>query len=142
MYTTSMVKMRLLADEETPALDINVDTDDGNVTLFGVVPSAQAKARAESEARKVASVTNVRNELQVVADAKQETVKTSDAELQANVKKRLAENEALKDVSIDVNNCVVRLTGRVPSGEERLEAMQTARATRGVCAVRDELHTR
>src|SRR5262249_9161736 len=35
IYITSATKMRLLADGKTPALDINVDTRSGVVTLFG-----------------------------------------------------------------------------------------------------------
>ncbi|HXC50684.1 MAG TPA: BON domain-containing protein [Candidatus Limnocylindrales bacterium] len=138
MYTTSMVKMRLLADRETPALDINVDTDDGVVTLFGIVPSANAKAQAAAEAKKVAGVKNVRNELQVVAEAKQENVKASDQEVASDVKQKLREND-LDNVSVDVKNCIVRLTGKVPSRQERIEAMQVARAARGVCAVENDL---
>jgi len=138
MYTTSMVKMRLLANRDTPALDINVDTNDGIVTLFGVVPTAAAKSQAAAEAHKVAGVKNVRNELQVVAEAKQENVKASEQEVASDVKQKLRENQ-LDDVSVDVKNCVVRLTGKVPSREERVEAMQVARAARGVCAVEDDL---
>ena len=40
---------------------------------------------------------------------------------------------------VEVNNCVARLSGTVPTGVERLEAMQVARATRGVCSVHDDL---
>jgi osmotically-inducible protein OsmY len=36
-YITAASKMRLLTDSETPATDINVDTTDGVVTLFGYV---------------------------------------------------------------------------------------------------------
>jgi hypothetical protein len=56
IWITSATKMRLLADSETPALDINVDTLSGVVTLFGVVPSQEAKAAAEADARKVSGV--------------------------------------------------------------------------------------
>src|SRR2546428_736067 len=55
-YITSAVKLRLLADSRTPALDINVDTRDGDVILFGIVPSAEAKAAAAENARKVSGV--------------------------------------------------------------------------------------
>ena len=139
MYLTSMVKMRLLADENTPAMDINVDTEDGKVTLFGIVPTAEAKAEAQAEAEKVSGVTSVSNQLQVVADARKPAVETKDAEVATSVEAKLKEREALKDVSIDVKNCVVRLTGTVPSGEERVEAMQVARAQRGVCSVKNDL---
>ena len=55
-WITSATKLRLLANSETPALDINVDTTDARVTLFGVVPTAAAKAAAEAEAHKVNGV--------------------------------------------------------------------------------------
>ena len=56
MWITSATKMRLLADPRTPALDINVDTRAGIVTLFGIVPSQDAKAAAADDARKVSGV--------------------------------------------------------------------------------------
>jgi hyperosmotically inducible periplasmic protein len=139
LYLTSMVKMRLLAEENTPAMDINVDTEDGKVTLFGMVPTAEAKAEAEAEARAVAGVSSVNNQLQVVADSRKPAVEAKDADVATTVENKLKERESLKDVSIDVKNCVVRLTGTVPSGEERVEAMQVARAQRGVCAVKNDL---
>ena len=138
MYTTSMVKMRLLADKDTPAMDINVDTDDGVVTLFGDVPTATAKTRAAEEAQKVSGVKKVHNELQVVANAKQEDVKASDQEVASSVEQKLREND-LKNVNVDVKNCVVRLSGDVPTRQDRVEAMQVARATRGVCSVQNDL---
>ena len=56
MWITSATKMRLLADSQTPALDINVDTLAGVVTLFGIVPLQEAKAAAEADAHKVSGV--------------------------------------------------------------------------------------
>src|SRR5262249_2008262 len=66
MWITTDTKMRLLADGRTPAMDIDVDTRDGIVTLWGRVPSAQAKAAAEEDAKKVSGVRRVVNQLQVV----------------------------------------------------------------------------
>jgi osmotically-inducible protein OsmY len=68
-YITSATKARLLAEEKTPGLDINVDTENGVVTLFGTVPSADAKRKAEAEARKVSGVRKVENELVVKSSA-------------------------------------------------------------------------
>jgi len=138
LYITSIVKTKLLADSNTPAMDINVDTEDGVVTLFGMVPTAESKAAAEARARETSGVAKVKNELQIVASAKQESVKADDAEVEANVKKELAE-AGLGEVNVDVKDCVARLTGTVPSGIERVEALQVARATSGVCAVKDDL---
>jgi hyperosmotically inducible periplasmic protein len=62
---TTAVKAKLLADDETPGTAINVDTEDGVVTLFGTVPSSEVKKQAEQEAKDVAGVKSVRNELKV-----------------------------------------------------------------------------
>jgi hyperosmotically inducible protein len=65
MYITSATKLRLLADRRTPGLSINVDTNDGVVTLVGTVESEEAKRAAEAEARKVNGVTQVVNRIEV-----------------------------------------------------------------------------
>ena len=139
IWITSMTKMRLLADSRTPALDINVDTRNGVVTLFGIVPANDAKRAAEADARKVSGVRRVKNELQVVPSAKQPAVKAQDDEIEREVKKALQNREDLKDVNVAVKNCVARLTGTVPTGMRRLEAAVVARSTPGVCAVQDDL---
>jgi hyperosmotically inducible protein len=62
---TSAVKAKLLADDETPGTAINVDTENGVVTLFGTVPSDKAKKKAEKEARNVTGVKSVKNQLRI-----------------------------------------------------------------------------
>jgi hyperosmotically inducible protein len=138
MWITSETKMRLLADSQTPALDINVDTQAGVVTLFGIVPSQNAKTAAAADARQVSGVKRVVNDLQVVASAKQAAVKARDEEL-ARAVKQAFEPPAFKDISVEVKNGVVRLTGTVVSGAQRLEAAMAARAIPGVRAVKDDL---
>lgn len=138
MWITSATKMRLLADSQTPALDINVDTRAGVVTLFGIVPSQEAKAAAAADARKVSGVKRVVNELQVVASAKQEAVTARDEEVEREVKKAF-ENAAFKDITVEVKNGVVRLTGTVRTWARRLEAAVLARSIQGVRAVKDDL---
>jgi hyperosmotically inducible periplasmic protein len=138
MWITSETKMRLLADSQTPALDINVDTREGIVTLFGIVPSQKAKAAAAADARQVSGVKRVVNDLQVVASAKQAAVKARDEEL-ARAVKQAFEPAAFKDISVEVKNGVVRLTGTVVSGAQRLEAAMAARSIQGVRAVKDDL---
>lgn len=136
-WITSATKLRLLANSETPALDINVDTTDGRVTLFGIVGSAAAKGAAEAEARKVNGVKGVNNDLQVVAAAKQETVAAKDADIEAAVEQALERRQAVTGdaIDVDVKAGVVRLTGTVPSEAARVTAATTARATKGVKAV-------
>ncbi|HXC50950.1 MAG TPA: BON domain-containing protein [Candidatus Limnocylindrales bacterium] len=139
LYITSMVKMRLLGNAATPAMEINVDTRAGVVTLFGMVPTAESKSIAEAEAKKAGGVASVKNELQVVPNANQPTIEAKDDVIQGNVKTNLARHAELISVSSEVKNCVVRLTGSVASGTDRVQAMQVARATRGVCSVSGDL---
>jgi len=136
-YITSATKLRLLANSETPALDINVDTTDGRVTLFGMVPNAAAKAAAEAEARKVSGVKAVTNDLQVVPSQQQKTVAAKDEDIQRAVSDALKRRQAITGdgIDVDVKAGVVRLTGTVPNQAARVTAATTARATKGVKAV-------
>jgi hyperosmotically inducible periplasmic protein len=139
---TAATKLRLIADSNTPALDINVDTRDGVVTLFGIVPTPASKRVAEADARKVSGVTRVANELQVVPSSARETVDAHDDVVKRDVEQAIAARQDLKDVDVEVKNGVVRLSGTVPSEEHRLGAAITARATAGVRAVQDDLRIR
>ena len=75
---TMTTKLRLISDGDVPALDIGVDTHDGRVTLFGVVPTVAAKEAAELDTKRIDSVRSVSNDLQVVPTAKREWVDTKD----------------------------------------------------------------
>jgi len=140
-YITAATKLRLLADSKTPALDINVDTRRGTVTLFGMVPSSDAKAAAEADARKVSGVRRVVNELQVVSSAKQPEVKARDEDIEREVKKALDARSSLSDanIKVDVRNGVARLSGTVPNEQDRVSAAVAARSAAGVRSVQDDL---
>jgi osmotically-inducible protein OsmY len=137
MWITSATKLRLLAKSDTPALDINVDTTNGRVTLFGIVPSQKAKRAAGVEASKVSGVKSVSNELQVVASAYQKSVKANDADVKSAVEQALERRQDVtgKDISVQVKDGVARLTGTVPNEEARVTAATVVRATPGVRAV-------
>jgi osmotically-inducible protein OsmY len=141
IWITSAAKMRLLAKPETPALDINVDTNDGVVTLFGTVPSEGAKQAAVAEVRKVGGVKSVQNDLQIVPKSQQDRVAAKDDDVEDAVEKRLEARSELKgsSIDVDVSNGVARLTGNVESQSDRLTALTIARATSGVRAVIDDL---
>lgn len=138
-YLTTRVKASLAIDSATPAADINVDTENAEVTLFGIVPSEDSKAAAEADARGIAGVAQVINELQVVAADRKSDVVARDAEVQGSLEKNLEPFPSMNGAYIDVKNCVVRLTGTVKPGSEHDEAMQAVRKTPGVCLVKDEL---
>jgi len=139
-WITSDAKVRLMANSDTPASDINVDTTNGKVTLFGTVPSDAAKRAAEEEVRKISGVASVNNQLSVVAAAAEKQVATTDADIKNRVEDRLEKVAAIShDIDVEVSDGKVRLTGTVSSQGERLQALTTARATDGVRAVVDSL---
>lgn len=141
MWITSSAKVRLMADSETPALDINVDTSDGVVTLFGAVPSERSKQAASNVVRKVSGVRSVNNELQIVAAEDADRVAQKDDVIRAAIEERLGARSELADSDIDVavSDGVARLTGEINSQVDRMTALTVTRATSGVRAVLDEL---
>jgi hyperosmotically inducible protein len=62
---TSKIKAKMLLDDVVRASDINVDTDDGVVTLTGTVESKDEQRRAVRIATETAGVTRVVNRLRV-----------------------------------------------------------------------------
>lgn len=60
---TTKVKAALLADEMVKGTQINVDSNNGVVTLNGTVDSAAHKQKAEQVASAVSGVTRVQNSL-------------------------------------------------------------------------------
>jgi hyperosmotically inducible protein len=140
VWITSAAKVRLMA-ADVPAFDINVDTREGEVTLFGVVSSDAEKRTAEAEVRKVDGVKEIDNELQVVPQSRQAAVERKDEDIRQNVAQRIESRDDLSDANIDVEVSagVVRLTGSVASQEDRLAALTAARRSEGVRSVVGDL---
>ena len=64
---TTAVKTKLLADDKTPGLKIDVDTNNGVVTLSGTVPTKVAENKAVADARGTKGVKRVVNKLKVAS---------------------------------------------------------------------------
>jgi len=60
---TTKVKAALVADKETKASEVKVETDKGVVHLTGTVDNQQMAARAEDVAKSVKGVQSVKNDL-------------------------------------------------------------------------------
>lgn len=65
---TSAVKMKFAADKTVDAFDINVDTDDGNVTLTGKVRAKTEADQAVALARSVEGVKTVTPRLTITSE--------------------------------------------------------------------------
>jgi len=144
VWITTKVKMAILLAEDVSATAVRVDTIDGKVTLHGTVSSAGEKARAETAARGVAGVHEVRNLLQVVEKSRQEATAVADDALSAAVEKRLDADPALHDSKIAVkstNRGVVLLKGDAGTLSAHLHALQVAREVPGVRGVASEIES-
>jgi len=143
-WITTKVKMSLITDETVGALDINVDTFDGLVTLHGQTASEAEKAAAEKRAREIRGVRDVRNLLAVVPDAARETTEVADDKLETQVTTVLERDQGLKDSDIDVksvNDGVVVLSGEAETLSAHHRALEDARSVEGVRRVASEIRS-
>jgi osmotically-inducible protein OsmY len=79
---------------------VNVDSQEGTVTIHGKVKTADEKAKAESVARQVDGVKDVKNLLQVVPEAEKEIVKATDESISNGVEAALQADRALDSVKV------------------------------------------
>ena len=124
LWITTAVKERLLATNFTPVYGINVDTSRGEVTLFGVVDSKQARTAVVAEARKVPGVREVADALQVVPPERESAVAEKDEAIQVALSKRIHASRQLSGARlvVEVKNGVARLGGPVANSMDRLTA--------------------
>jgi osmotically-inducible protein OsmY len=146
---TGSVKAALELNRTLKAYPIEVSSDNGVVLLKGEVPNEELRAQAGRLAEGVPDVAQVRNELRVnpgVATAAPGGERTlgenfDDRALEAKVRLALSLSKDLKGTAIDVKSYrrEVTLKGSVPGAAQKQLAVQTARETTDVLAVRDEL---
>lgn len=136
---SASVKLRLLTAAQIPSTEISVDTDEGVVTLFGMVPTAQVKNSAGLEASKVAGVVGVQNQLEVVATSQKKAVEAKDADVTRDLGLAFKVRPELNKVSTSVKSGVVRLTGNVDSGWDEVTAVRVARQVVGVRGVENQI---
>lgn len=140
-WITAKVRARLIRHPGIAPFAINVDTQDGVVTLFGNINAEVDKRDAGRQAMMVSGVMQVQNELQVVSPLAEKQVAKSDGEIRDTVEKRLDERDGLgnDDIDVEVANGVVRLTGNVDRPADHMTALSLARTTQGVRLVLDDL---
>lgn len=134
------LKLKLFADPGLAPTRVDVDCDEGIVTLFGSVATEEQRDAALERSLEVDGVLFVDNDLQVVPPSVAETVEVVDARLEREIARRL-EDEGLgdADISIAVSNATVRVEGVVSSHSDRLKAIGTVFYTSGVRGVSDGL---
>jgi len=143
-WITTKVKMALLTDNTVDALDLNVDTFDGQVTLHGEVDSEAEQSRAERLAEEVRGVVEVRNLLEVVPESAQEAIEVDDEKLEERVSTVLERDGDLENSDIEVKsvtNGVVVLSGDANTLSAHERALEDARSVDGVRHVASEIQS-
>lgn len=134
---TAKVKSALIANPNTKAYQINVDTTNGIVQLNGFVDSANSKQAAESVTKEVAGVKQVRNNLQLRNGDRSAGAAVDDSAIKLKVEAALAKNDVTKahEIVVKVYKGVVSLGGFVRSTVERDTAGTIAASVEGVTKV-------
>lgn len=148
---TATIKSKLLWNSATQALDTEVDTQNGVVTLKGQAQTADAKQMAGDLAQNTEGVTQVNNLIslgaadtqttQAEAQAKTTEASISDAWITSKVKASLLYSRDVDGINIkvDTKSGMVTLGGVVASTEEKAQAVEIARNIRGVRGVDADL---
>jgi len=155
---TAAIKSKLMWSRFKDAMDVDVDTLSGAVTLTGAVDNREVEAMAMSLAKDTRGVVSVDNQLTIkeastvrasdgsTARAEERTLEradeangsftqtVSDTWITTKVKSTYAMSGNVKgrDISVTTTDGVVTLTGTVDSGEERELAIQLASNINGV----------
>jgi|SRR5262245_23146959 len=141
LWTVAHARTRLLHDPELAGLALDVDSQDGVVTLFGLVPDPSVQAAAAREVAKVDGVRRVENRLEVVPEREQPATRAHDRTLEGALRDGLAaqpERES-REVDVAVCNGVARLRGSVVSDAAHRSAVEVAADTAGVRQIVDQL---
>jgi osmotically-inducible protein OsmY len=141
-WITTKAKIALITAEDVSAMDVNVDTVDGRVTLHGKVSDEQAKENAVVVIKEIDGVRDVRNLLQVVKEDTREEIEADDEAIAESVKQAIDSDPSLQDSDISVqsvNDGVVLLGGHASSLGDHLEALNVAGEVSGVRRVASQI---
>ncbi len=139
---TSKAKLALWTTAGVRSTSVHVDSNDGVVTLYGKVPTADQRAVAEKTASEIVGVRSVKNLLQVVPVGREKKVERTDKDTLERASKALKADAALKDSSITIKSVdkgVVLLTGDARTLSDHLRAVAIVDRLAGVRGVASEV---
>jgi len=153
-WVTMKIQSQYFLDGDVRARNIEVTTDDGHVTLNGVVGSEAERRQAVALARNTDGVREVTDRLTVDAqideraggdaramDDTDDGIERLDSWITMKIQAKYFLDTDVKgsDIDVDTSDGVVTLSGTVSSADQKLEAEQIARETDGVNRVVNEL---
>jgi osmotically-inducible protein OsmY len=131
----SAIEVEMLVDDSVSSHLINVNTEEGIVTLSGSVDSILAKDRAVEIARSIKGVRSVVDQIDVLP------VTQTDSQIEGNVSDALLNDPAADsyEIKAQVANGVVTLTGRVDSYAEKQLSEEVAKGVKGVRDIENKI---
>lgn len=126
---TDHVEDELLFDQAVMSVNIDVETDDGVVSLTGKVNNILAQERATKIVQLVKGVRSIINRVKVIPNTER-----TDQQIQKDVKAALLADPATEsyDLNVSVSDGVVTLKGETDSWQEKELAATVAKGVRGV----------
>ncbi|MDX1586481.1 MAG: BON domain-containing protein, partial [Balneolaceae bacterium] len=124
---TEALNTQISSSEAVPADNIEVETNEGVVTLSGSTTNLLAKRKATEIAQNIHGVISVVNNITITGER-------SDEAVEADVTEALSTDPATEalEISVDVRNGLVTLTGAVDSWQEKQLAASIAAGVKGV----------
>jgi osmotically-inducible protein OsmY len=161
-WVTAKIQAKYFIDDEVKARNIDVETNDGHVTLNGAVASEAERRQALALARNTSGVRDVTDRLTIdktadpsltesarsgmqgaerQAERAIAEVERPDAWLTTKVQAKYFLDADVKghQIDVDTRSGVVTLTGSVETAQQKTEAEEIARETEGVKRVVNQL---
>jgi osmotically-inducible protein OsmY len=147
-WITTKVQSKYFLDDQVRGRTINVDTNDGVVTLAGTVGSEAERRQAVALAHNTDGVRDVQDRLTIQAEAAPTAGDTpkpvagiEDTWITTKIQAQYFLDADVKghQIDVDTRNGVVTLKGQLESEAARKEAEEIARQTEGVSRVVNQL---
>jgi len=134
------VRAQVVAVDLDAATHLGVHVHDGDVTLTGMVRTADERRRIDRAVRKVSGVHELADDMRVNPNAP--ALSSGDLALAARATGALAGQIGVNaaSVRVSVSGGIVTLSGHVPSASIDTTARDTVRGLSGVKGVVDKLH--
>ncbi len=133
---TSKIKSKMVADPDVSALNVNVETNNGVVTLSGNVKTDAEASKAVEIAESTTGVKDVNTSQLTVQES---TQPFSDAVITAKVKGKFVQEKlfgdkpvAVTDITVETKEGVVYLSGTVDNRALAKNAVRIAKSVEGV----------
>jgi len=143
-WITAKVKSAIAVEKDLSSFDVNIETENGVVQLFGFVENQDQIDHAGKVASSIEGVKSVKNDLKIdtTQTAKSAaSTEVGDAAVTAKVKAALIREKNLSalDINVETENGVVQLAGFVDKKEQIDRAGKVASGIKGVKSVKNDL---